>query len=242
MSNLRTFWLVLWICLVSVGMVLADPPIPKDCLYKPTFLMLDDSWTAGTAFLVRLPGQQDLFLITANHLFGPDAGLKAQMPPDDIASLVTGVAALSMQDIHQAFWFPTFIKIADANSADNRIYSKDIAVFKRPDIPELQVLDFASEMPKKGDKVWLFARQRGDDTPALIPGVVEQADADKLTYIFDSSDFRLAGTSGAPVLNEAGKVVGMNLAGGPLADKRYKGWANPVVSMKAEISAALGQH
>jgi len=231
-------------CTFSVWMILAcqclaDPQVPKNALYKPTFLTLDDSWTAGTAFVVRIEGQSGLFLITANHLFGPDAGLKDQMKPDDIAKEVKGVAALSMQEPGKALWFPGFIKIADASSIEADACAKDMAVFKAPDLPALQVLELAQEMPKKGDKVWVFARQRGDDNPALLAATVVDADADKLTYIFDGADFRLPGTSGAPVLNNAGKVVGMNLGGGQAANKQYKGWANPVSSMRSELSSAL---
>jgi hypothetical protein len=225
--------------LIFCGSALADPAMPKDVLYKPTFLVLDDSWTAGTAFLVRLDGQSGLFLITANHLFGPDAGLKNQMTPDEIAHDVKGVAALSMQDVSKAFWFPTFIKIADAISVESKSCAKDLAVFKAADSPGLQTLELASDMPKKGDRVWVFARQRGDDTPALLAATVEDANDSALTYIFDRADFRLPGTSGAPVLNEQGKVVGMNLAAGDTADKKCKGWANPVSSIRSELAAAL---
>jgi len=230
---------VLWTSLMFQGLAVADPSVPKDALYKPTFLLLDDSWTAGTAFVVRIDGQPGLFLITANHLFGPAAGLKSQMTPDDIASQIKGVAALSMQDVNKALWFPAFIKIADADSAESRAYAKDLAVFKAADIPDLQALVLASEMPKKGDRVWVFARQRGDDTPALLGATVDESSADKLTYIFDKADFRLPGTSGAPVLNAEGKVVGMNLAGGPTATKACKGWANPVSSIRSELTSAL---
>jgi len=224
---------------LSVSRALADPSVPKDALYKPTFLVLDDSWTAGTAFLIRIEGQSGLFLLTANHLFGPDAGLKEQMPPDVIASEVKGVSALSMQDVHKALWFPNFIKIADADSADNRAYSRDLAVYRAADIPGLEVLALATEMPKKGDKVWLFARQRGDDAPGLLPATVAEVDADKLSYTFDNPDFKLPGTSGAPVLNAQGKVVGINLAGGVTADKHSKGWANPTSAIRAELTKAL---
>jgi hypothetical protein len=188
---------------------------------------------------VRIEGQTGLFLITANHLFGPDAGLQKQMTPDDIASQVEGVAALSMQDLSKDFWFPNFIKIADADSVENQKYSKDLAIFNTSDIPELQVLELADAMPKKGDRVWVFARQRGDTTPALCPATVDQADPDKLTYIFDNADYRLPGTSGAPVLNEQGKVVGMNLAGGTTSNKQFKGWANPIIGIRSEMASVL---
>ncbi len=238
---MRIILAILSSCFLLTGFAWADPAVPKNALYKPTFVVLDDSWTAGTAFLIRIEGQPGLFLITAHHLFGPDAGLKDQMTPAMIATEVKGVAALSMQDVHQDWWFPIFIKISDADSTENRAYAKDIAVFKSEDRPELKVLELAKEMPKKGDKVWVFARQRGDDKPGLLPATVAEADADKLTYIFDQTDFRLPGTSGAPVLNEQGKVVGMNLAGGETADKKFKGTANPVSSIRSEIATALSQ-
>jgi hypothetical protein len=200
--------------------------------------MLDDSWTAGTGFIVRLK-QPGLYFLTANHLFGPDAGLKSQMPPDDIASYVKGVVGLSMQNPKETVWFPEFIKIADAGSVEDKAVNKDLAVFRRPDMPQLQALELASAMPKKGDRVWIFARQRGDDAPSLLKAIVDEADYNQLNYIFDRSDFRLPGTSGAPVLDADGKVVGMNLAGGMTSDGHFKGWANPVSAIRAEIENAL---
>ena len=200
--------------------------------------MLDDSWTAGTGFIVRLK-QPGLYFLTANHLFGPDAGLKSQMPPDDIATYVKGIVGLSMQNPKETVWFPEFIKIADAGSVEDKAVNKDLAVFRREDVPQLHALDLASEMPKKGDRVWLFARQRGDDTPSLFAATVDEADDNQLTYVFDRADFQLPGTSGAPVLNKDGEVVGINLAGGVTSDKKFKGWANPVSAIQAELNKAL---
>jgi len=232
------FCLLIGVGGISASSAYADPVRPPQVLYKPNFLLLDDSWTAGTGFIVRLK-QPGLFFITANHLFGPDAGLKSQMPPDDIARDVKGVVGLSMQKTSETIWFPEFIKIADADSVESQAYAKDIAVFRRNDMPDIQALEFAEDMPKKGDRVWVFARQRGDDVPGLLAATVEEASDTALIYVFDKSDFRLAGTSGAPVLNEAGKVVGINLAGGLMPDKQFKGWANPVSAIRQELAKAL---
>ena len=230
---------VIVVLLCNAPFLFAEPVLPPNILYKPTFLLLDDSWTAGTAFIVRIPGQDGLFLITANHLFGPDGGLKDQMTPDQVASDVKGVVGLSMQDLGQTLWFPDFVKIADAGSVELKTLEKDVAVFHRKDLPDQKALAFASDMPKKGDRVWIFARQRGDDKPGLLAATVVSADDKELTYDFDKSDFRLPGTSGAPVLNEKGDVVGINLAGGTTKDGAARGWANPVSSIRAELVKAL---
>lgn len=64
---------------------------------------------------------------------------------------------------------------------------------------------------------------------------------DSLDYIYDVPGVNFAGTSGAPVFNAAGEVVGINLGGGNHNGKTFD-FANPAVAFSPLVAAALAAH
>ena len=212
-----------------------EPPLPANAIFKPSFLFLDDSFCAGTAFILTGPGGKKL-LLTPDHLFGPDGGLNAQMSPADIASQVCGVVGLSMEDQSSICTAGKYAGIADAAPLESGAEDKDLAVFYINQTPGA-AFSLSDTDPKVGDRVWMYARLRGTTKVMLYPATVSVADGAKLHYIFDGHPDPLNGTSGAPVLDAKGKVVGMNLGGGQMTDKRVFGIANPVWALRKEIAA-----
>ncbi len=59
-----------------------------------------------------------------------------------------------------------------------------------------------------------------------------------IEYFYDEAGVNFGGTSGAPLLNESGEVVGLNLGGGALRGKEF-GFGNPATSFAALVSAAV---
>lgn len=59
-----------------------------------------------------------------------------------------------------------------------------------------------------------------------------------LAYEFDDLTLQIRATSGAPVVNARGEVVGLNVAGG-LVEGRMVGHAHPVESVSAHLQRGL---
>src|SRR5205814_2001223 len=106
-----------------------EPAVPISGLFKPTFLLLNRSFSGGTAFLVQVPGRSEALLVTPQHLFGPATGQEAQMTPDDIAQSVRGAVGLSMQDKTTIVVASKYLKVADARPVDRNGADRDVALF-----------------------------------------------------------------------------------------------------------------
>jgi hypothetical protein len=213
-----------------------EPKVAQNVLLKPTFLLANGSWSGGSAFLLRGSDRPQTLLVTCHHLFGPATGLDKQMTCEDIAKDVCGAVGLSMQDRKTIIVAQTYLKVAGARPFDDTGAEKDLAVFVVPEGEKLPALELAEGMPKVGDAVYVFARLRSETEPKLLPATVSET-ADKwLSYTFKDKSIDLRGTSGAPVLDDKGHVVGMNLGGGE-QNGQLIGVANPATSIRAAISA-----
>jgi len=61
-----------------------------------------------------------------------------------------------------------------------------------------------------------------------------------LVFEYEEKDIELTATSGAPILNSKGEVVGLNAAGGEQNGKKI-GVANPCTGMAKMIKKALSK-
>jgi hypothetical protein len=214
----------------------ATPKTPSNVLVKPTFLLANGSWSGGTAFLLRLPGRPETMLVTCHHLFGPAAGLKRQMTNEEIARDVCGAIGLSMQDRKTIVVAQDYIGVPGARPVDNAGAENDLASFgvrSRDPVPSLEL---AENSPRVGESVYVFVRLRSDDQPRFLLATVTQVAEKWLLYSFEENTADLAGTSGAPVLNEAGQVVGMHV-GGNQANGHQTGAANPAARIRELLKA-----
>lgn len=223
---------------LAVTLARADAPrVPPNVLMKPTFHLADESWSGGCAFVLRLARRPEALLVTPHHLFGPAAGLEKQMSGKDIKRELLEVTGVSMQDGKTTLVASKYIDNPNARSMDRAGAERDLAVFVIDSGEGMRALEFARLAPRVGQTVYMYARLRSASAPRLFPATVTQVEPSGLSYVFIGKSFDGRGTSGAPVLDERGRVVGMNV-GGSDESGHSTGYANPATRMRELITSS----
>lgn len=193
----------------------AAPDAASFHICRPTFDVSGETMVAGTAFILQDPKKPRTLLLTAHHLFGEAGGLSRQFAGHELPSAVSKT---------ECKWFKgnrTPLKAGPALPVKNAgIFfapgsQRDMAVFSLP-AKEGQALELAPAAAKVGDTVWLVARVQSGAPPALLlhKARVVRVEGPGLLYAFENAQLSIAATSGAPVVNEDGKLVGVNEGGG----------------------------
>jgi hypothetical protein len=227
--------LVIFVFFTLFRAAIAPPTPPDHVVFKPTFLTGYDSLTAGTAFVIKIG--TDHFGVTAHHLFGPAAGLEADLSPEQAKDFAAVLALSSMTNHTHVITTEKMILLPSAHAFSDDDASKDVAAFLLSNYSG-PALVAASTTPKAGDPIYLLARPRGEQRLRIISGRVARISEKMIQYVYDQGGFNFAGTSGAPVLNESGEVVAINLGGGEFKGREF-GFGNPATSFIGLISEAL---
>lgn len=215
--------------LALVGALYGEPSTVDGGLYKPTFLLDDRSFAAGSAFLTRVAvGRHEEFvLVTCFHVLGGTpadiraaVGLSMTQPP----VVVVGSRNLPIKGAHV---------MSDSSAAG------EVAAFPVLNVPaRAPFLRLAADAPKVGDRVYLFAHVVGTAMPQLYGARVAAITSDYLDYVLDGAGLELGGTSGAPIVNEKGEVIGINAGGAKIAGELHA-YANPAGTFVLKIQNAL---
>jgi hypothetical protein len=214
------FALALWLIAGLLSLprsAFAEPPKAViDAVCRPTFQVGKADKRAGTAFVMET-GLKNIpvALFTAHHLFGPDGGMGRQMTWQEVPKSVKGASCESFDRKHRVK-ATAAVPVTDARTYSERGGPmRDIAVLPVP-AAEVTPLKLAKDAPAIGANVWLIG-QAFAGAPATLflhkAKVVLSGDI-ALSYEFADPKLNLAGTSGAPIVNENGEVVAISLAGG----------------------------
>lgn len=179
----------------------------------------------GTGFLIRVDDDMKIgddvgvYLLTALHLLSPEAGLNAPVVPGTLDEVVTQVVvseSFGASDSTIPFGMPLNHPLA---GADEEYWTKLDLVAVRP--KELQKrfrpLSFATSPPVVGDKVWLSMATFGGASASqeTHPGEIVAIQEGTLVYRFENPELSLFAADGAPLLDSAGRVIGMHLRPAP---------------------------
>jgi Trypsin-like peptidase domain len=177
--------------------------------YRPVFKTKRGTFDAGTAFVLACPGRDYDLGITCQHLLGPAGGLPFQLDAREIAQLVTKVTLREHGTKRGVTRQGTILSPAAADAADPLLDLVAIHVF-RPH--EAHVFRLAERDAQVGDEVSLIGKVREGAPPEQrrhVGMIAAVGDAGIPVVIFEGEDVLYGGTSGAPVVNADGAVVGM---------------------------------
>ncbi len=237
--------------LLVLAMAWAESPkIQEGFVLRPVFETTQGSLEAGTAFAVEHQGQ--ILALTAFHLFGPPGGLPTQISAAELPGYATGLTARdawSGAEVGKSSG-PALL-LADAQPMGETA-ARDLAAFPmvRPD--PLQAIDvagvsahkflrpraLAAEAPAVGAKVYVAASLVTGNKPGTLEATVLEVNPDWIFFEYATTELDLTATSGAPLLDEGGEVVGMVLGAG-LFEGKLIGSASPGLAIKQRLSTAL---
>lgn len=227
---------------LSVGAVVAATEPSKtvaDTLCRPTFELKDQPLSAGTAFLMETGGEkQPVVLVTAHHLLGPMGGLPTEIAWSDVPKTVKRATCKSIKNAAQT-WVGMPLAIPGAASFNNQTKEglRDIALLTLQGKTTVKPLKLAATQPKVGDPVWLVAQlvSGAPKEKLLFKARVARVQDLALNYVIEDPEgtFELRATSGAPVVNERGEVIAVNIAGSRVADGFNAAGISIVVVRKA---------
>lgn len=189
------------------------PEFPAGAIYRPTFVTKVGTTTAGVAFVVDGVGPRPIVL-TARHLLGPVGGLAQEIPPwklkDALSNLILSPAFGQVSDQDRVSLGQSVIPLATRDDP-GAAQAGDVVAFWTPrTVAWLKAFRLAAAPPAKGDRVWLLS-PLPSGTAQLHPATCYGFRDGEVGFKYDDRDLDLRGTSGAPILNGAGEVVGINI-------------------------------
>lgn len=179
---------------------------------RPEFTTELGPLRAGTAFILGVPSKNaKALLVTAHHLFGPDGGLSRQLSWQELPEKVERAQCAFLSGHGSSITVGRPVRIKNATPYNGGGNIRDMAAFPIMDTPPY-VLRLAEAVPKIGDTVWLVARViSGAEAGEVIHRArVVRSDGRLLRFEYDDRSMNIQATSGAPIVNEHGQVVGIN--------------------------------
>jgi hypothetical protein len=213
------------------------PKTPEDSVFRMEFEHARGSFEPGSGFVAHLPGTEWLIGVTAHHLFSPAGGLERELYAAEVPRFVLKINPLGPLGKKLPEVGPMLLVAGAEITKDRQDWTSDLAAFKVPDSYLQQALYLSPTNAKVGDVVWLITVPRKGGDPVANRAVVEVSTRTLLLFRFDSRKVDTPGASGAPLVNDKGEVVAVNMAEGDDGHALY-GSAHPVESVIIKLKAA----
>jgi hypothetical protein len=229
------------------GSVAPSPDVPSGFLVRPEFRTGRESVFGGYSFVTTIDAH--ILLLTALHVMD-ELIKKKQVDSTSRNAAYTGaeipphVSSVRLYDLtknpwalHEVGTAGAMLVLPNARTNDDEPFSfRDIAAFRVTPQPKLHPLPLAQKDPEPGDPLWLAAAMQ-DGTRTRRAVCVERTSR---TFIFRYEEAKQIPkhTSGAPLLDRHGAVVGINTGLGQFEAHEF-GHANPVSSIRAHLEPAL---
>jgi hypothetical protein len=186
-------------------------------------------YDVGTVWALSLKGAN--YLVTAFHIFEQE---KQPLPWSELPDKLGATDPLTGEVL--ATGGPP-LPIADAHR-DNNDVSHDIAAYSLGE-SHLTLFSLAAKDPAAGENVWALCRFPDQSGPAILhEATVLVLNEQKIVFRYKVPG-QTTGTSGAPILNASGEVVGLVVGGGTGPDGQPFAIGNPRAAIAREIASGM---
>lgn len=224
---------------------LPAPPVPDRFVVRPEFRSGRESFFGSYGFVVAAEGGGQPLVVTALHVLDELAKFKRVDCLDSNPSytgreLPAHVTGVQLYDPYAANWVLSelgsardMLVLPEARVGTTEPYCQnDMAAFRVVPPSSLRPVRLASAPPAVGEPVWLAVNAgRGERTCEAV--TVELTDR-TFVFRFAASAKFPPYTSGAPLLNRSGEVVGINVSAGVFEGQKL-GHAAHVVSIRRHL-------
>jgi hypothetical protein len=230
-----------------------DPKIPHPFVVRPIFCSGADAAMAGYAFVVNFADGHPPVLLTGLHVMDEmikKKGIDCTAENKDYTGieLPAVITEVNIYDVFADNWMKSplgsagiMMVLPNARIDDEEPYSdKDIAAFWIKAPGDLQPASLAQQAPSVGDPIWLVARPNEGAGKNLFKAVVVEITDRSMVFKYELPGEEPKYSSGAPMVNKDGEVVGIIVGGGEFKEQSL-GHANHVGNIRKHLSESISQ-
>lgn len=229
------------------------PKVPHTFVVRPIFCSGADATIAGYAFVVNFASGHPPVLLTGLHVMDEMIKKKGIDCTDENRNytgkeLPAVITEVNIYDVFADNWMMAplgsagpMLVLPNARTDDEEPYSdRDIAAFWVKDPKDLQPASLAQQAPSVGDPIWLVARSDEGAGKNLFKAVVVEITDRSMVFKYENPGEKPKYTSGAPMVNKDGEVVGIIVGGGEFKEQSL-GHANHVGNIRKHLSESVSQ-
>jgi hypothetical protein len=227
------------------------PVVPERFVVRPEFRCGSNSYFGSYAFVVE-SGSGAPLVLTALHVMDElIKSRKIDCTPNNASytgrELPPLVQKVQLYDVFAPQWplaelgsAGAMLVLPDARTNEEEPYAqRDIAAFRADPAARVSPGKLAQRPPRVGEPVWLAFNVGKAATSRTVQAVVVESTERALVFRYAPGAAAATHSSGAPLLNSGGEVVGICIGGGVLEGQRL-GHANHVASIRRLLGMTDG--